>query len=82
MTHKEESYVLDTLLEIQDTIRSPAFKQLIKETHENNIMLKQIVKVLNTYLARHNQENEDDFMRNVLANLVSSGFDINALMKQ
>ena len=82
MTHKEESYVLDTLLEIQDTIRSPTFKQLIKETHENNIMLKQIVKVLNTYLARHHQENEDDFMRNVLANLVSSGFDINALMKQ
>jgi len=82
MTHKEESYVLDTLLEIQDTIRSPTFKQLIKETHENNIMLKQIIKVLNTYLARHHQENEDDFMRNVLANLVSSGFDINALMKQ
>lgn len=82
MTYKEESYVLDTLLEIQDTIRSPTFKQLIKETHENNIMLKQIIKVLNTYLARHHQENEDDFMRNVLANLVSSGFDINALMKQ
>lgn len=82
MTHKEESYVLDTLLEIQDTIRSPTFKQFIKETHENNIMLKQIIKVLNTYLARHHQENEDDFMRNVLANLVSSGFDINALMKQ
>lgn len=82
MTHKEEGYVLDTLLEIQDTIRSPTFKQLIKETHENNIMLKQIVKVLNTYLARHHQENEDDFMRNVLANLVSSGFDINTLMKQ
>ena len=82
MTHKEESYILDTLLEIQDTIRSPTFKQLIKETHENNIMLKQIIKVLNTYLARHHQENEDDFMRNVLANLVSSGFDINALMKQ
>lgn len=82
MTHKEESYVLDTLLEIQDTIRSPAFKQLIKETHENNIMLKQIIKVLNTYLARHHQENEDDFMRNVIANLVSSGFDINTLMKQ
>lgn len=82
MTHKEESYVLDTLLEIQDTIRSPAFKQLIKETHENNIMLKQIIKVLNTYLARHHQENEDDFMRNVIANLVSSGFDINTLMKK
>ena len=44
-------------------------------------MLKQIIKVINVYLAKHNQENEDDFMRNVLANLVSSGFDINKLMK-
>ena len=44
MTYEEESYVLDTLIEIQETIRSPEFKQLIKETHENNIMLKQIIK--------------------------------------
>lgn len=82
MTHKEESYVLDTLIEIQDFIRSPTFKQLIKETHENNIMLRQIVRVINTHNARHHQENEDDFMRNVLANLVSGGFDINTLFKR
>ena len=30
MTYKEEGYVLDTLIEIQETIRSPEFKQLIK----------------------------------------------------
>ena len=48
MKYEEESYVLDTLKEIQETIRSPEFKQLIKETHENNIMLKQIIKVINT----------------------------------
>lgn len=77
MTYKEESYVLDTLKEIQDFIRSPTFKQLIKETHENNMMLRQIVKVINTHTARHHQENEDDFMRNILANLVSNGFDFN-----
>ena len=81
MTYKEESYVLDTLKELQDTIRSPTFKQAIKEIHENNIMLKQIVKMINTHNARHHQENEDDFMRNVLANLVSSGFDISKLIK-
>lgn len=80
MKYKEESYVLDTLKELRDTIRSPTFKQLVIETHENNVMLKQIIKVINVYLARHHQENEDDFMRNVLANLVSSGFDINKLM--
>lgn len=79
MNYKEENYVLDTLIEVQDFIRSPAIKQLIKETHENNIMLKQIVKVINTHLVRHHQENEDDFMRNVLANLISSGFDIKKL---
>ena len=81
MTHKEESYVLDTLLEVQDFIRSPTIKQLIKETHENNIMLKQIIKAINTYLIRHHQENEDDFNRNILANLISNTIDINKLLK-
>lgn len=76
MTSKEEDYVLDILEDIQDTIRSPAFKQLLRETHENNIMLKQIVKVINTYVANHHNENEDDFVRNVLANLVSNKIDL------
>ena len=39
MTYKEETYVLDTLIEIQETIKSPEFKQFIKETYENNIIL-------------------------------------------
>lgn len=72
MTLKEKAYILDTLEEIQDAIRSPTIKQLIKETHENNIMLRQIIKVINTHLARHHQENNDDFGRNVLANLISN----------
>lgn len=72
MTLKEKAYILDTLEEIQDVIRSPTIKQLIKETHENNIMLRQIIKVINTHLARHHQENNDDFDRNVLANLISN----------
>ena len=33
MTYKEETYVLDTLKDIQETIISPEFKQLMKETH-------------------------------------------------
>ena len=76
MRRKEEDYILDTLEDIQDTIRSPAFKQLLRETHENNIMLKQIIKVINTYVANHHNENEDDFSRNVLANLISNQLDI------
>ena len=81
MTYDEETYVLDTLKEIQETIRSPEFKQLIKETHENNIMLKSIVKYINTTLAHHNQENSNDFDRNVLANIISSGLDFNKLFR-
>ena len=39
MTHKEEQYALNLLKRIRD------------ETHENNIMLKQIVKIINTHNA-------------------------------
>lgn len=69
MTRKEENYILDLLERIRD------------ETHQNNIMLKQICKVINIYLANHHQENEDDFGRNVLANLVSNIFDIKRFRK-
>ena len=82
MTYKEESYILDTLKEIQETIRSPEFKQLIKETHENNIMLSQIIKVINTWIKHHPQENANDFNMNVIANLISSGLDFNKIFKR
>lgn len=74
MTYKEESYVLDTLKELQERIRDIPIEQLVRETHENNIMLKQIIKSINTWFSHHNQENENDFDRNVLANIVSSIF--------
>lgn len=79
MTYKEESYVLDTLKEIQDTIRSSDLKQLVRETHENNKMLRSIIKVINTHIAHHPQENDNDFNRNVLANMISSMLDFNKL---
>ena len=82
MTYKEEIYVLDTLKEIQETIRSPEFKQLIRETHENNIILLQIIKYLNHEIAYANQENANDFNRNVIANLISSGLDFNKIFKR
>lgn len=82
MNYTEESYVLDTLKELQRTIRSPEFKQLIQETHENNKMLKQIIKVINTYVSRHHQENEDDFVRNIIANQISNMMDINSFIKK
>lgn len=81
MTYREEECVLDILLELQKTVRSSEFKQLIRETHENNKMLKQIIKVINTYLSRHHQENEDDFIRNIIANQISNLMDINKFKK-
>lgn len=47
MTYKEETYVLDTLKELKERIRDMPIEQLVRETHENNIMLKQIIKVIN-----------------------------------
>lgn len=70
MTYDEETYLLNTITRIRN------------ETHENNIMLKQIIKVINTYIAHHDQENSNDFDRNVLANLISSGLDFGKLLKR
>lgn len=44
-------------------------------------MLKQIIKVINTWFAHHNQENANDFDRNVLANLISSALDFGKMFK-
>lgn len=69
MTYDEESYILDSIAQIK------------AEVHENNIMLSQLCSIVSTWLANHHQENEDDFGRNVLANLISSAFDINKIKK-
>ena len=82
MTYKEETYVLDTLKELQEKIRDMPLEQLIRETHENNIMLRQIIKYLNHEIAYANQENANDFNMNIIANLISNGFDINKMFKK
>ena len=41
-----------------------------------NLMLSDICNVVNTYLANHHKENEEDFNRNVLANMLSQFLDI------
>lgn len=70
MTYDEESWLFDTL------------DQMAREVHQNNLMLKDLCDVVNVYLVRHNQENEDDFGRNVLANLISSSIDIGSLFRK
>ena len=74
MTSREEKYILNSLDNINDFLDGD-LKIMMKEVHENNIMLKEIIKVINIYLSRHHQENDEDFMRNVLANLISGTFD-------
>lgn len=41
------------------------------ETHENNIMLKQIIKVINYYISNSNNDDVKDFSMNVIANILS-----------
>lgn len=69
MTNKDKDYILDNLERIRD------------ETHENNIMLKQIIKVINYYLANTNQENYKNFMNNIIANLISNGINFRKLWR-
>ena len=70
MTYKEESYILDSI------------EQIKQETHENSLMLSQLCSVVNTWLSHHPQENEDDFERNILANLVIQFVDIGQLKRR
>lgn len=50
--------------------------RLVKENNQllkdNNRMLKEIINAINIWLAYHQEENANDFDRNVLANLISS----------
>lgn len=64
MTYDEETYLLDSIERIE------------KKVNENNKMLRSIIKVLNYYLANAKNENEQDFGRNILANMISNMIDI------
>ena len=64
MTRRDEEYLFECIEDIQATV------------HENNCMLRQICHVINVYMSRHNDENNEDFIRNVLANLISGYFDL------
>ena len=44
-------------------------KQLLKETHENNIMLRSIVKFINTQIVAKDQK---DFGLNLVANVIGN----------
>ena len=64
MTYDEESYILDSITQIK------------AEVHQNNLMLRDLCNAVNVYLSNHQRENEEDFGRNVLANLISGLADL------
>lgn len=39
---------------------------------DNNRMLKEIINAINIYLSKYTSENQEDFVRNIVANLISS----------
>lgn len=77
MTYEEETYLLKSINKLRKEVNEN--NKLLKE---NNFMLKQIIKVINTHLFRHNKENEDDFNRNILANIISNGLGFEKLFKR
>lgn len=70
MSRREEHYIIDLLEQTRDT------------TLENNAILKHLNKIVNSYLVSHSRENEDDFGRNVLANLISNVLDSNKFSRR
>lgn len=69
MTRKDEEYLLESIAQIKE------------ETHLNNMMLCDLCDVVNVYLANHHKENEEDFGRNILANVLSQFIDIKSLRR-
>lgn len=49
---------------------------LLQTTKENNRMLKYIVGFINRTIAKADNENMEDFGRNILANMVSTQFEL------
>ena len=64
MTFDEETYLLDTVKQVRQVVM------------DNNRLLHGLADVVNVYLANHQKENEDDFGRNILANLISGAIDL------
>lgn len=55
--------------------------ELIRLTKENNYMLKQIIAYINHINANADNENNNDFIRNILANLVSNTVDFRMIKR-
>lgn len=74
MNYNEETYLLSTLKRIRADTKEN--NRLLKENNsllkENNRILRQLYKYFSNVAAHANQENINDFGRNVLANIIST----------
>lgn len=57
-------------------------EELLQLTRENNYMLKQIIVYLNNINANADNENDNDFIRNILANLISNQMDYTKIINR
>ena len=71
---------MDKMTTREGTRLQEALDELMDIVMENNIMLHQICDVINFHHARHSQENEEDFIRNIIANLLSGSVDIKGFL--
>lgn len=60
---------------------SQKMEELLQLTRENNYMLKQIIAYINHINANADNENNNDFIRNILANLVSNTVDFRTIKR-
>lgn len=56
--------------------------ELLEITYDNNRMLKQIVAYINYINSNAENENNNDFLRNMLANMISSSMEMNNVFKR
>ena len=64
MNEYELKPLLEKLIEENNSLR--------QQVYQNSCMLKEIIKYINHTILTANQENINDFGRNVMANLLSS----------
>ena len=50
-------------------------RELLRMTTENNIMLKSIIKYLSNQHNNSDNENFNDFIRNIMANMISTNIE-------
>lgn len=57
-------------------------QELLQLTRDNNRMLREIISYINLINSQADNENTNDFIRNILANLISNCMDSNIMNRK